>query len=243
MKTRYIYAAALSLLMGTASFAQQQLKFTSYTKQSDHYVKASAFVFLKTDYKVDLEKEFTSVLIKIPRNASLYNSYIVVNQDTIKFRKDGRTDPQVIGSQLIVFKTPQTQLVFHSEDISGKVEFNLFNSQPTAAVEAMEPLASAKAPVTHKTSLKTKIAFTNRKAEASKQAVASKQTEKQKQVVAQPIESTPAPLPINPPSAEAMAESTYSGQPLASLDRHESMHRHDGLDRHPDPYYKPKRKN
>ncbi len=248
MKTKYIYATALSLLMGTASIAQQNLKFTSYTKLSDHYVKATAFAFLKTDYKLDLQQEFTSLLIKIPRNASLYNSYIVVNKDTVKFKKDGRTDPQVIGSQLIVFRNPQAQLIFHSEGISGKVEFNLFNSQPTAAFKTVEPVISIskKAPTEPKISSKTRMPLTF---VSSKKATETKKVEKAKEIVVaqtavtQPVEASYMPLPVNPPSAEAMAEVTYSGQPLASLDRHESMHRHEGLDRHPDHYYKPKRKN
>lgn len=120
--TRVLAFFFFTIFMQT-SFAQPVV-----TKINEYFSKVIVDVQPNSDYELELGGAFTSATLKITSDQLFEGSYLFV-ADTLQLVHDSHNDTETKhGSQLIIFATPVQKLTFHSQQLLGNVEIQLFNS-------------------------------------------------------------------------------------------------------------------
>ena len=116
----------------TTAYAQNNVRLPlRYEEaQSSYYSRQSAEVSPHHYYTLQPDFAFTSLSLRVPRNASLDGGYVVVQQDTFYLSVDEHSPTEAPYQQanLIVFDRPVDQLLFYSATLRGQIVFSFFNA-------------------------------------------------------------------------------------------------------------------
>ncbi len=108
------------------------------------YNKVKLATEINQNYFIDLQSNFTSIMIRIENNSTFENSYIIANNDTIFLEQNNHNNAEnQKGSKLYLFQTKVNSLTLFSGNIHGNNELHLYNAESTETVPTNEARISA----------------------------------------------------------------------------------------------------
>jgi hypothetical protein len=116
----------------TTAYAQNSisLPLQEAERQSFYYHRQTAHVTPDQLYTVQPAFACTSLSLRIPREATFEESFVVVRQDTVFLQADEHPPSEVSYqvSNLLVFDQPVDQFKFYSATLRGEISFSFINA-------------------------------------------------------------------------------------------------------------------
>lgn len=114
----------LLFLFGHKLSHAQTLPFSSFSVKSDYYAVAKARIDTGKFYRVESEKAFSGVILKVA-DTSFANSYLVLSKDTILLRHDSHNDWEGFKSSQLISCPPKSKsFSLYTDKASGPLEIH-----------------------------------------------------------------------------------------------------------------------